>query len=114
MQPTKICRDGSTKASAWEVEQGEEREITKVRGELSMEGHLRQRQCSDTLLVAAAGDADPAAEIGVGCPAAGKHAERISELCLESQQGSKVGVAAVIVGCIWPFFLNERAQCLFH
>ncbi|KAF8667609.1 hypothetical protein HU200_052813 [Digitaria exilis] len=49
-----------------------------------MEGHLRQRQCSDTLAVAAAGDADPATEGHVGCPAAGEDSERISELSLKA------------------------------
>ncbi|KAF8776627.1 hypothetical protein HU200_003351 [Digitaria exilis] len=69
---------------------GEEREITKVRSELSMEGHFGQRQCSNTLAVAAAGDADPAKEGHVGCPATCKDAERIRELCFESQQGSQL------------------------
>jgi hypothetical protein len=56
----------------------EEREVTEVRAELSLEGNVRQLQSGDTLEVtAAASHTDPAAERHITCPVLRQDGPRI-------------------------------------
>jgi len=93
------CAGMEPETCACEVEQGKEGKVTEVWAEGSLEGHVRQRQSRDALPAVAARDSNPSTEGNIGCPAAGKDSKRIREVAFESQQGSKVGVAAVIAGC---------------
>jgi hypothetical protein len=63
-----------------------------------LQGNIRQQQCRDALLAAAARDSKPLTEGHIGCPAPGKDAGGISDLAFESQQRIEVAVAA-INGC---------------
>ena len=72
----------------------EEREVTEVRSELPLEGHVRQRQSDDAPTSPAARHADPAAKGHIASPAVVKDAKRIGELGFESQQRGKVGIIA--------------------
>jgi len=93
-QLSDVRRDGADDAAVGEVEDGEEREVTEVGGELSLEGNIRKNQSSDALPPPAARDADPAAEGHVLSPAMAKDAERVGELGFEGKQRGEVGAIA--------------------
>ena len=93
-QPSQVRRDGACELCSGEVEDGEEGEVTKERGETSSERHVLQRESGDTRPAAAARHADPVAEGGGGGPVGAEDAERVDELGFESQQGSDVRLTA--------------------
>ena len=67
-QPSQVRRDGACELCSGEVEDGEEGEVTKERGETSSERHVLQRESGDTRPAAAARHADPVAEGSVKRP----------------------------------------------
>ena len=93
-QPSQVRRDGACELCSGEVEDGEEGEVTKERGETSSERHVLQRESGDTRPAAAARHADPVAEGSGAGPVVAEDAERVGELGFEIQQGGGVGVAA--------------------
>ena len=58
-QPSQVRRDGACKLCSGEVEDREEGEVTKERGETSLERHVLQHESGDTRPAAAARHADP-------------------------------------------------------
>ena len=64
-QPSQVWRDGACKLCSGEVE---DREVTKERGETSLERHVLQHESGDTRPAAAARHADPVAEGSVKRP----------------------------------------------
>lgn len=81
----------------------EERKVTKLRDELSLERQIRQRHGSDTLLMSpAARHTHPAAEGLVSGPAITKDAEGVRGLGFECEQRRKItgGVAASVIRSI--------------
>jgi hypothetical protein len=95
LQPPKIGWDGASEVCGGEVEDTEEREVTEVRRELSLERNVPQLQPDDPRPPPAARHADPPAHGHLGCPVAGKDAERIGEPRFESQQRGQVDAGAI-------------------
>lgn len=95
-QPPKISGDGASEVCGGEVEDTEEREVTEVRRELSLEGNAPEVQLDDPTPPPAARHADPAAQGRVRRPACGKDTERIGELRLEIQKRRQVVPAGAI------------------
>ena len=67
-QPSQVRRDGACKLCVGQVEEREEGEVTKARGERSLERHVLQHESGDTRPAAAARHADPVAEGSVKRP----------------------------------------------
>ena len=86
-QPADLAWDCAGEAGVGEVEHGEEREVTEVRAELSLERDVGQLDGSHTLpppATTTAGDAHPLAERRAGRPVAAEDAGGVGELRLES------------------------------
>ena len=80
-----MVSNGARQDGVGKVDDGEEGEVTKVRSERSMEGHVRQLHSRDTLPAPAARDANPMTERCAAGPVACKDALRIREVGFESQ-----------------------------
>ena len=72
-----------------------------------MEGGAWQFQSSDALPAPTACDTKPVAKIRTGSPVAGKDAERVGELCFESQHDGKISVATIALA--W----TRRRRCVY-
>lgn len=99
MQLSYNTRECPREAGVGEVEDVEEREVTEVRGERSLEGNARQLQGGDALPAAAARHADPLAEAGciVLPPAITQEAQRVRDPSLEGKQRGEVGTIALLI-----------------
>jgi hypothetical protein len=93
-QPSKVGWNGACEVAVGEVEDGEKREVTEMRRDLSLEGHVGQNQSRDALPAAAARDANPSAEGCIVSPAVGNDAKRVGELRFEGKESCEVRVIA--------------------
>jgi hypothetical protein len=93
-QPSKVGWNGACEVAVGEVEDGEKREVTEMRRDLSLEGHVGQNQSRDALPAAAARNANPSAEGCIVSPAVGNDAKRVGELRFEGKESCEVHVIA--------------------